>query len=258
MPFTVSHAAAVLPFRKLNLVWSAFIIGSMAPDFPYVIGNTDYRHIGHRFPGLLEFTIPASFLTLWLFHNIFKRPIVQLLPRGMQVRLREQLCPFPIAGTSRFIAILASIVLGIATHLIWDSFTHSDTWAFYHLPLLRGWVRLPFVGGMPVASALQYGSSAFGILALAAWIVLWYRRTPAPAEIRQTAIPSRFGLGVAMFAGAIAVGLVRAFAMIGMPVLHSNTHNFLLVFSVTALSLAFWQVVFYCVLVSSHQVWIIC
>jgi hypothetical protein len=43
MPFTVSHAAAVLPLRKLNLISSAFIVGSMAPDFPYIIGNTEYR-----------------------------------------------------------------------------------------------------------------------------------------------------------------------------------------------------------------------
>ena len=64
MPFTVAHAAAALPFRRLNLVWSAFLVGSMAPDFPYVIGTTQYRAFGHDFPGVLLFTLPASFVAL--------------------------------------------------------------------------------------------------------------------------------------------------------------------------------------------------
>ena len=82
MPFTVSHAAAVLPFRKLNLVWSAFIIGSMAPDFPYIIGKVDYRGFGHHFPAVVWFTIPAAFFALWMFHNVIKRPIVGMMPVG--------------------------------------------------------------------------------------------------------------------------------------------------------------------------------
>ena len=74
MPFTLSHVAAVLPFRRLNLVWSAFVVGSMAPDFPYIVGSTDYRGLGHEFPGVIEFTLPASILALWLFHVAIKRP----------------------------------------------------------------------------------------------------------------------------------------------------------------------------------------
>src|ERR1700761_879574 len=120
MPFTVSHAAAVLPFRKLNLVWSAFIIGSMAPDFPYMIGNTYYRSIGHHLPGQLKFTIPASLIALWVFHSIIKVPVIGLLPVSMQKRLRNQMGAFHFGGLRRFVAILISIALGVATHLVWD------------------------------------------------------------------------------------------------------------------------------------------
>ena len=82
MPFTVSHAAAVLPFRKLNLVWSAFIIGSMAPDFPYIVGNTDYRAIGHHFPGIIEFTLPAALLALW---RVVHAQLLRCATRGEQL-----------------------------------------------------------------------------------------------------------------------------------------------------------------------------
>jgi hypothetical protein len=257
MPFTVSHAAAVLPFRKLKLVWSAFVIGSMAPDFPYVIGTTEYRDVGHVFPGIVTFTIPASLIALWMFHNIIKRPVTGLLPAGMQLRMRGQLGAFAFGGVLRFLAIIGSILLGVATHVIWDSFTHSRTWAYYHVPWLRGFVHVPFIGRMPIHSALQYLSSIVGLLALVLWVVLWYRRTPAPESMSRTRPTSRVSLAVGMFVAAGAIGLVRALVVVGPPATRSNADAFLLVFGVTALALAFWQLLLYCVLVSSHQIWII-
>jgi hypothetical protein len=256
MPFTVSHAAAVLPFRKLNLVWSAFIIASMAPDFPYIIGNDDYRGIGHHFPGIVLFTLPAALIGLWIFHNILKRPLVGMMPIGMQIRLQTELRPFPFGGVKRFVAILTSIVLGIATHILWDSLTHRYTWAFYHFKCLRGWVYVPFVGLMPVTSALQYGSSVVGLLALAVWVVLWYRNTPEPKVGFKPLPKSHFALAIGMFTLAAAIAVIRALVVVGVPVFRSNAHHFLLVFAVTALALAFWQLLFYCVLVSTHQLWI--
>jgi Domain of unknown function (DUF4184) len=91
MPFTLAHVAAALPLRRFNLVWSAFVVGSVAPDFPYIVGTTDYRSLGHQFPAVIECTLPASIFALWLFHTAIKRPVVTLLPSGMQQRLRVQL-----------------------------------------------------------------------------------------------------------------------------------------------------------------------
>ena len=255
MPFTVSHAAAVLPFRKLKLVWSAFIIGTMAPDFPYVVGSTVYRDVGHVLPGIFIFTIPASLFALWLFHSVIKRPIIGLLPAGMQLRLRDQLEDFLFGGASRFVAILFAIVLGIATHLVWDSITHTRTWAFNHFRLLRGWMHVPLVGNMPVHSVLQYGSSALGLLALAIWVMVWYHRTPVSAAVSQGRPRSRFALAVVMLAVAGLAGLARALVVVGPPATRFNADKFMFVFGVTALALAFWQLLLYCVLVSSHQVW---
>ena len=128
MPFTVSHVAAALPLRRLNLVWSAFVVGSMAPDFPYIVGTTEYRSLGHQFPGVIEFTLPASLFALWLFHAAIKRPAATLLPGGMQQRLHAELGDFKFGGPARFMAILFSMALGIATHVVWDAFTHPFSW----------------------------------------------------------------------------------------------------------------------------------
>lgn len=257
MPFTVAHAAAVLPFRKLKLVWSAAVIGSMAPDFPYVIGNIRYRDLGHQFPGVLWFSLPASLAVLWLFHNVIKRPVIGLLPTGMQQRLPSQSGDFRFGPAARFLAILGSVSLGIASHLIWDAFTHSHTWPWRHIAWLRGRLSIPLVHHqVPVFSFLQYASSAVGMLALAIWVLLWYRSAPAISTTKSHP-SSRFGLAVAMLAIAAAVGAVRAVLVIGPPVSVARANLFLLVCGVTSLAAAFWQLLLYCVLVSSYQVWII-
>src|SRR5271157_1616888 len=146
MPFTVSHAAAALPLRRLNLVWSAFLVGSMAPDFPYVVGTTAYRSLGHDFPGVVLFTLPMSFAVLWLYHFAIKRPVAGLLPIGIQRRLGGQLGEFKFGGVTRLLAIALSIILGIATHLLWDSLTHSYSWPWRHSVWLQSWLELPVAG----------------------------------------------------------------------------------------------------------------
>ena len=249
MPFTVSHAAAVLPFRKLNLVWSAFIVGSMAPDFPYVVGTTEYRSLGHRPPGLLLFTIPVAFAVLWLYHRVIKRPVIDLLPRGVQARLPADAGEFTFAG--RMPAISASLLLGIATHIVWDSFTHSFTWAWRNVGWLHRRVEIPFLGAVPGYSALQYISTIIGLLALAIWVWLWYRESPAAAAVPR----SRFAVAVVMFSFATVAGFARAAIVVGAPATRARADVFLLVFATTALALAFWQLVLYCVLVSMRQAW---
>jgi hypothetical protein len=68
---------------------------------------------------------------------------------------------------------------------------------------------------------------------------------------------SRFLLAVMMLVVAAVAGFLRARATIGPNVTPANFDHFLLIFGLTALDLAFWEVLLYCVLVSSHQVWII-
>ena len=257
MPFTVSHAAAVLPFRKLNLIWSAFIIGSMAPDFPYILGTTEYRSMGHEYPGLLYFTLPASVGALWLFHNVIKRPIVKLLPVAVQARLGGSCGAFAFGPARRFFAILGAIIFGIATHVVWDSFTHASTWPWHHIVWLQGWTWLPYFHVVPRFAALQYFSTLFGMFALAVWVGLWYRRTPPEHGEQEVAPTSRWRLAAVIFVVAGLLGFLRACLNFGFPPELIHADAFLLVFGVTSLALAFWQLFVYCVLVSTHQVWML-
>ena len=64
----------------------------------------------------------------------------------------------------RLAKIVLSILIGIATHILWDSFTHSGYWISDHLHFLRTVVSMPLFGPRPVFGILQYLSSAIGIV----------------------------------------------------------------------------------------------
>ena len=255
MPFTVAHAAAALPLRRLNLVWSAFLVGSMAPDFPYVIGSIKYRDLGHYFPGVLLFTLPASFAALWFYHWAVKRPVAGLLPIGMQQRLSGQLGEFSFGGVSRIRAITLAIILGIATHLVWDSFTHARTWPWLHFAWLRSWIDLPVAGWTPMTTVLQYATTFLGLFSLGVWLLFWYRDTaPATADASPPPLKSRVLLALIMFAIAVAAGLLRAWLLIGvMPRTIYHWDWFMLNFSVTAIAVAFWELFFFCLLTTLRE-----
>jgi len=254
MPFTVSHAAAVFVFRRCRLIWSAFIVGSMAPDFPYIVASTEYRQIGHHFPGVLLFTVPTALFALWFFHAVIKRPIAGLLPASMQAKLQPQLGNFAFAGAARFAAILFSIALGIATHVLWDSFTHPFTWIWWHVPWLQQWVKVPLFGITPMFEILQYLSSFFGLLVLVIWCWHWCVTTPATVASEPPA-DSELSLALLMFVVAGVAAFLRAYLLVGRPTSREGADTFLMFFGVTALAIAFWELLIYCALTTSLERW---
>ena len=178
MPFTLSHAAAALPFRKFKPIWPALVIGTFAPDLHYFIMLSDEHRGGHHFPDVLLFTLPVALVTLWLFEWVVKGPLLELLPSGVQRRLQAKVEPLYFWGWKRFGSIVFWIALGIATHLLWDQFTHSYSWLGGQWSfLLRASVPVPFLHPMPLAKVLQHGSTLVGFLILCVWFVGWYART---------------------------------------------------------------------------------
>ena len=219
MPFTPAHIAAALPLRRSKLVWSGLVVGTMAPDFEYFFRMSLNDRYGHTLTGTFFLTLPLALLTLWLFHTFVKLPLVSFLPAGVQRRLTPQLGEFRFGGAPRFALIVVSLLVGIATHLAWDSFTHSDTWAYRTWRVLREPVRVVFLGSRPIYRVLQHGSTVLGIGALLIWSVLWYRNTKASAAVPTSLIPpSANGLLLASLSViAFAGGIVRAFAEVGVP-----------------------------------------
>lgn len=211
MPFTLAHSAAALPFRRLHLVTSALVIGTFAPDFEYFLRLAPDQRFGHTILGAFVFTLPLALLVLWIFHAFVKRPAAGLMPHAVQTRLSPYLGEFRFGGPARFGLILASVLLGIATHLFWDSFTHADTWVYWRWPWFRQSVHMPMRGMVPRHVALQVLSSLIGTAIVVIWLMLWYRRSePSSKQLGEslTRLP-RVRIIAAISAIALAGTVIR-------------------------------------------------
>ena len=180
MPFTVSHAAAVLPLQRITrsrIPLAAMMIGSMAPDFPYFLPFDLGRTSTHDFDGLFLYCWPMGLAVWLLFVKLLERPTIELLPAPWRERVPRS---GPVTPRALLLASLG-VIIGAMTHIAWDSFTHGQTPVSTLFPVLE--TRLfEFRGrSIYVFAVLQYLSSIAGLLALAYWAYN-LRNAPPPAR----------------------------------------------------------------------------
>jgi Domain of unknown function (DUF4184) len=178
MPFTLAHPAAVVPLAKpLNrfAVMSALVIGSCMPDLPHFVPMGITRTQSHSLPALFWFSLPVGLVVFWVYHCFLKQPLLALAPSGLRRRLPPSLISRPRAPLSD---VLLSLLIGAATHFLWDSFTHYDGFAVAQIRWLD--TTLAQVAGhkLHIYHVLQYGSSALGVGLLLFWTARWYLRAP--------------------------------------------------------------------------------
>ncbi|MGW5937428.1 DUF4184 family protein [Streptomyces celluloflavus] len=183
MPFTLSHAAAVLPAVRRTgaargpLIASALVAGSFAPDVTYfadslIPGAMLFGAFTHSLPGVLtvDVLITAALVGGWL---LLREPLVALLPRARQGRVHALVRgrpwrphrPGQLAASAGWFCL--SAVLGATTHVVWDAFTHPGLWGTRLLPALDR-----TVSGRPLTMYLQYGTSALALGAIG-----WFLRS---------------------------------------------------------------------------------
>lgn len=129
MPFTLSHTAAVLPLlknRKRTLNRTALILGSMAPDFEYFLHFRPLSIFGHSLWGQLWFNLPLTILAAFWFHRLIKRILILHLPEFLCIRFQSLLEESEGLKQSKdWLIFIYSSLIGMATHLLWDSLTHG-------------------------------------------------------------------------------------------------------------------------------------
>lgn len=205
MPFTLSHAAVALPFRRFQPVWPALVIGTFAPDLQYFIWISDEDRSGHHFPQVVLFTLPLALIVLWIFEWVIKGPAIELLPSPVQRRLQDKIAPLSFSGWKKLGSILLWIAIGIATHLFWDEFTHRQTWMSDHMALLHVVVPVPFLHPMELLKILQHASTVVGFLVLCVWFAIWYLRTPPVSISRRQEFPPSTKISVVLAIATIAI-----------------------------------------------------
>ncbi|MFE5398387.1 DUF4184 family protein [Streptomyces sp. NPDC056568] len=218
MPFTLSHAVAVLPAVRSDgtaqgrLVPAVLVAGSFSPDITYyaasfVSGAMEFGDVTHSFPGVLtvDVVIACVLVGMWL---LLREPLVALLPRDRQGRAAALLrCGAPRARVDAPLVLrwYASAVLGALTHVVWDAFTHHDRWGMRVLPVLGR-----EIAGSPLYWYLQYGGSAVAALVIALFLVRTLRRAPRaePLGVPVLSAGDRWW-ATAVLGGCAVVGAVQ-------------------------------------------------
>jgi hypothetical protein len=205
VPFTLSHAAAVLPFHRPGrhaLPLTALMIGSMAPDFGYFFSHEASRALTHSVTGLFVFALPAG-LAVWCFYvALLEKATITLLSDRWHTRFAHTDAITP----SLLLRAGIGILLGAVTHLLWDAFTHRGTFATDAIPALLG--PTPGFSWMPIYHLLHGLSSVVGLVILAIWARRLHR-LPARSLIRpydigeSTRVRANWFLAAATLLGAL-------------------------------------------------------
>jgi uncharacterized protein DUF4184 len=220
MPFTLSHVAAVVPaYRPLarSHLFSAAVIGSMAPDFGVLLPESLARWQTHSAQALFSFCLPGGLLAWWLTQSLIKPAALEVLPDGAWARARAQHPPLLPGNLQTWLRAALGILLGAVTHLVWDAFTHEDARGVRMLALLDDFGP-GFAGhSLRVYAWLQYGSSLLGLAVLMLALSIWLRHSPAPVPPppRRIARPERIAWSAAYLllpVLALAVSIVRQYA----------------------------------------------
>jgi hypothetical protein len=227
MPFTLAHPAAILPLRGLRYLRTVpLIIGAMTPDLPYFV-PARFGLLGpetHSVTGSFTTCLALGYAALGCVF-LLRRPLTALLSARARWLCLTALAPFSRRPLEWALASV-SIIIGVWTHLLWDSFTHNDGWIVRRVAALSAPLSFGGYSGT-VCHVLQYLSSAFGLAVLA----LWYWRLPAPPAAPAGPGAPRSSVGpvlVLVAAAAILIGGVQATqAFSQMPVVYRTLDIFL-------------------------------
>ena len=211
MPLTFpSHAAAVLPLLHLpgtrRLPAAALVLGSAAPDLIYLVGTLGAA--AHHPTGLPLICLPAGLLAFVVLEAlllpVLAPPVLALAPERGRSTLARLLGPRPLPrGLSGWSAVCVAIVLGAATHQLWDGFTHAWMWparALYPTTMTS-------LFGQPIllSRVFQHASSLLGLIV----VCVYLRRTapatrPTPPERPHAARTLLAVLAPSLVAGSVA------------------------------------------------------
>jgi hypothetical protein len=214
VPFTGSHPAAVLPLlgvRRAGFVPSALVIGSMAPDIPYYLVIPFRRELTHSLLGVVTVDLVLGLLAFALWQSLLAPAAIAIAPAGLRARLRQD----QPAGLRHHLdrpagwwQVALSLCAGALTHVVWDSFTHSGTWAPEHIT----WLAETY-GPLPGYRYAQYASGVIGGAVIAVYLWRWWRATPVHADAdpgHRTPGVVAVGVWTAVVVAAMVAAVVAA------------------------------------------------
>lgn len=165
MPFTFSHPAIVLPLTFLPRQWfslTGLVIGSLTPDFEYFLRMRVKSNYSHTIDGLFWFDLPLGLLLAFMFHNIVRDSLFDNMPTFLKSRFSTfKNFNWNSHFKKKWLVVTISILIGTASHIFWDSFTHEHGYFVQTIPALQS--SVDFIGKqIPILKILQHSSTLLG------------------------------------------------------------------------------------------------
>lgn len=224
MPFTPAHGIVALPFVRTPLIPAAIAVGAMAPDAPLFFRLGVRYWTTHDWVAGALIGLPLAFILLLIWRLLLRQAAGEFLPRWFACRLPGRWAEpgdgwWSLWGGrgaragARWAAaalLVAALLIGIWSHILWDEFTHSGR---------RGGVLFPIldsepIAGIPIATMLHWFFSITALTVIAIWLARWLRRRE-PAPIRRL-LPDWVRIVAWLFVPAsLAASAVFAYAVAG-------------------------------------------
>lgn len=213
MPFTPSHAVVALPFVRTPLVPAAIAVGAMTPDLPLFVRGVGLSYAATHDLRWLPGTVLLAFALLLAWRCILRPGVRELLPDVLAARLparwddtaaagwRETVAPSGRVAATGLAVLAASLAIGVASHIMWDLFTHEGRWGTVAIPALGAlW------GPLPGYRWLQHGSTLVAGAVLVVWGTWWLARRRREPVVRVLPTAARVAVWVSLpvFLGAAA------------------------------------------------------
>jgi hypothetical protein len=217
MPYTLSHVAAVVPISRLLArmrILSAVVIGSMVPDYGYLIPLPMARFETHSLLALLTFCLPLGLLTYWIFQRVMKTPLLSLLPDPVYMRWRPYAALASWGSPRQWLLAVCGVLGGAFVHLAWDAFTHEDARGVRMLvPELADPLFVVHNHMVTGATLLQGLSSLVGLMIVIA-AILYALRGGGHARVEQRVLSARERHIWALVFALVLLGSCAGFFMV--------------------------------------------
>jgi hypothetical protein len=209
VPFTVSHAVVAIPFVRSPLPYGAVAVGAMTPDLPLFFPGVAEYGTTHGFPGVILVSLPIAVILYAVWRLLLRPAAARLLPSAVGSRLPPAWAEVRLPASRHLVPVVVALAIGIASHVLWDAFTHPGRFGSALIPALADdW------GPLPGTRWLQYASSIGGLALIA---IVGLRHLAGTPRSPVTAFPRlRAGFGLAVLIAG-AAGVIVTLAETGVP-----------------------------------------
>ena len=116
--------------------------------------------IGHTFAGFVWFNLPLVILVYFIYQLFVHETLFNHLPNCLQDSYTKRI---DSNGVVKVVVFCYSALLGMITHVVWDSFTHINGYMVLKFPKIFTYSTNIYGFSIPLYKFLQHGGTLLGL-----------------------------------------------------------------------------------------------